>query len=115
MSNVARAARAAHEVNRTYCQMLGDNSQPHWEDAPQWQRDSAIAGVNAIVYNPDTTPAQSHESWLKAKELEGWTYGPFKDPDAKKHPCMVPYEALPAEQRAKDAIFGAVVRGVLGA
>jgi hypothetical protein len=26
-------ARVAHEVNRAYCQALGDQSQPAWEDA----------------------------------------------------------------------------------
>lgn len=31
-------ARVCHEVNRAYCQALGDNSQPTWEEAPQWQR-----------------------------------------------------------------------------
>jgi hypothetical protein len=28
-------ARACHEVNRAYCQALGDNSQPAWEDGPE--------------------------------------------------------------------------------
>ena len=26
-------ARVCHEVNRAYCQAIGDNSQPTWEDA----------------------------------------------------------------------------------
>lgn len=40
-------ARVVHEVNRAYCEALGDTSQPKWEDAPQWQRDSAMLGVTA--------------------------------------------------------------------
>jgi hypothetical protein len=104
------AARAAHEQNRHYCQMLGDNSQLSWENAPQWQKDSAIAGVKAIIANPDTTPEQSHEGWLALKASEGWKYGPVKDPEKKEHPCFVPYAELPEEQRAKDDIFGKVVR-----
>ncbi len=48
-------ARVAHEVNRAYCQALGDNSQPAWEDAPQWQRDSAMLGVKP--YNAEVTGA----------------------------------------------------------
>ena len=31
------AAKTAHEVNRAYCQGLGDYSQLHWEEAPDWQ------------------------------------------------------------------------------
>ena len=28
-------ARACHEVNRSYCEMVGDNSQVRWDDAPE--------------------------------------------------------------------------------
>lgn len=106
---VELVAKFAHEVNRGYCASLGDQSQPPWELAPQWQKDSAKAGVLAILTGKVTTPAESHASWLKQKVDEGWVYGPTKNPDAKEHPCMVPYEDLPAAQRAKDYIFQAVV------
>ena len=59
--------------------------------------------------NPDATPEDSHASWLAQKAADGWTYGRVKDPDAKRHPCMVPYNQLPAEQRAKDYLFKGVV------
>lgn len=101
-------ARIAHETNRAYCQSIGDNSQPPWEQAPEWQRDSAIAGVAGAL--SDYTPEQSHESWLEHKRADGWVYGPTKDPSRKQHPCMVPYADLPPEQRAKDALFTGVVR-----
>lgn len=103
-------ARVAHEINRAYCTAIGDNSQPAWEDAPQWQKDSAIAGVEAILGNLETTPEQSHENWSAHKIAEGWVFGPVKDPVAKEHPCLVPYSELPVEQRVKDYLFGAVVR-----
>jgi len=112
---VERVARAAHEANRAYCQNIGDNSQPAWEDAPDWQRDSVRAGVQAIIDNPATTPEQSHEGWLAQKEADGWKYGAVKDVDKKEHPCFVPYDELPPEQREKDNIFGRVVRASLAA
>jgi hypothetical protein len=31
---IEEIAKVAHEVNRAYCQALGDFSQPKWEDAP---------------------------------------------------------------------------------
>ena len=108
--NVEQIAAICHEVNRAYCESIGDNSQPRWTDAPQWQKDSAIAGVQAILANPDTTPEQSHEGWLAHKRADGWTYGPVKDPALKQHPCFVPYAELPPEQQTKDHLFGAVVR-----
>lgn len=110
--NIERIARVCHEVNRAYCASLGDHSQPAWEDAPDWQRESARTGVAAIVDNPETTPEQSHEGWLAQKRADGWTYGPVKDAEKKEHPCFVPYGQLPAEQRAKDYLFGAVVRAL---
>lgn len=112
---IEAAARAAHEANRAWCIAMGDTSQPSWDEAPEWQRSSAIKGVELILAHPDTTPEQSHEGWLKEKADTGWKYGPVKDVEKKEHPCFVPYDQLPAAQRAKDHIFGAVVRAVLAA
>lgn len=112
---VETAARAAHEANRAWCLQFMDQSQVGWDDAPEWQRASAIKGVEAIAVNPATTPKQSHDGWMAQKVADGWTYGPEKDPEAKRHPCLVPYAMLPAAQQAKDHIFGAVVRAVLSA
>jgi hypothetical protein len=112
--NVIEAcARAAHEVNRAYCIAIGDESQPKWEDAPDWQRESAMNGVaGALAGN---TPEQSHEGWSAEKLAAGWKYGPVKDPEKREHPCLVPYAALPPAQRAKDALYLSTVRGVAAA
>lgn len=59
---------------------------------------------------PHVGPEDSHNSWLAEKESGGWVYGPEKDEGAKTHPCMVPYDDLPVEQRRKDALFLAVAR-----
>lgn len=97
-----------HEVNRAYCQALGDDTQPAWADAPEWQRSSARHGVE-MHRDVNATPEQSHEAWMEEKRLAGWKYGPVKDADKKEHPCFVPYGKLPVEQRAKDYIFKAIV------
>ena len=105
-------AKVAHGVNRAYCEALGDMSQPKWEDAPDWQKSSAINGVIFHRDNPDATPSNSHEEWLKEKEAEGWKYGSVKDAEKKEHPCFVPYDELPTEQKAKDYIFRAIVHAL---
>lgn len=112
---VDRIARTCHEVNRAYCQRLGDFSQVPWNEVPEWQRDSARNGVRAILADPSTTPEQSHLNWRAQKEAEGWVFGPVKDVELKQHPCMLPYDQLPAEQQTKDHLFGAVVRAHIDA
>lgn len=101
-------AQLAHEVNRAYCEAIGDKSQPAWADAPQWQKDSAINGVRAHLAS-DLTPEQSHEAWMAEKRAAGWRYGVVKDPVEKTHPCFCEYSRLPLEQRVKDYLFRGVV------
>lgn len=101
-------AKVAHEANKAYCHAIGDDSQPSWADAPEWQRVSALLGVE-LHLSGDHPPKASHTSWLEQKVKDGWVYGEVKDPIAKTHPCLIPFEQLPAEQQAKDFIFRGVV------
>ena len=110
--NVEQIARIAHEINHAYCQALGDDSQPTWELAPEWQRTSAVNGVTFHLANPDAGPEHSHNEWLKEKKEAGWKYGSVKNPDAKEHPCFVEFSELPVEQKAKDFIFRGVVHAL---
>ena len=111
-AEIASIAQVAHEINKAYCEAIGDNSQPEWKDSPDWQKSSVINGVKFHLDNPNANPADSHVSWLKQKEEEGWKYGPVKDVEKKEHPCFMPYDQLPQEQRAKDYLFRQVVHSV---
>jgi hypothetical protein len=110
MNAIEAVARAAHEINRAYCELLGDTSQPVWEEAPGWQIDSAIQGVQYVLENPDASPENQHKNWMDIKLANGWIYGEVKDAQAHTHPCLKPWAELPLEQRAKDVLFRAVVR-----
>ena len=107
-------AKKCHEINRAYCAALGDTSQLPWDQAPEWQRQSAINGVQFHIEHPDAGPDASHNSWLEEKRSAGWKFGPVKDADKKEHPCFVPYDQLPAEQKAKDYLFKQTVDLELG-
>lgn len=109
---IEQIAQVAHEINKSYCESIGDNSQPSWDDAPEWQKSSAINGVKFHLDNPDAPPSASHDSWLKQKEEEGWKYGAVKDADKKEHPCYVPYDELPTEQKSKDFLFKQIVHSL---
>ena len=102
-------AMICHGINAAYCRSLGDDSQTTWDEAPKWQQDSAVMGVEMHLANPNATPEDSHNSWLKQKEAEGWKYGEVKDAEKKEHPCFLPYEELPQPQKSKDYLFRAVV------
>ncbi len=111
---IEHIARVCHDANGSYCRTLGDESQVLWGLAPEWQRQSAIDGVEGILSGRVTSPEESHRNWCREKWRNGWVYAPTKDPEKKFHPCLVPYEDLPPEQRAKDALFFAIVRALAG-
>ena len=43
-----------------------------------------------------------HEVWAEERIRQGWTYGEIRDDVKKKHPCLVPYEELPEEEKVYD-------------
>lgn len=107
-------AKVCHEANRALCEAFGDHSQVSWEEAADWQRDSAIKGVEFALANPGVTPAEQHAAWCRDKIAAGWGYGPVKDERQKTHDCLVAYELLPPRQQAKDHVFRAIVRAMAG-
>lgn len=106
---VEQIAKVCHEANKAYCESIGDNSQKSWDEAEQWQRESAVKGVQYRLDNPDAPQSAQHDSWMADKVNDGWVYGEVKDAAAKTHPCIVAYDQLPDEQKKKDALFQAVV------
>jgi hypothetical protein len=109
---IEQIAQVAHEVNKAFCESIGDHSQPEWDDAPEWQKQSAISGVSFHLSWPDAKLSDSHSNWMKQKEADGWKYGPVKNPETKEHPCILPYDQLPVEQRSKDFLFKQIVHSV---
>ena len=110
--NRTQIAEVAHEVNRAFCQAMGDDSQAPWNGAPDWQKDSAENGVSFHLEHPEAGPEASHETWMKQKVDDGWKYGPVKDATKKEHPCIVPFDQLPKDQQAKDYIFRSIVHSL---
>ena len=43
-----------------------------------------------------------HEVWADTRMKQGWTYGEQRNDELKTHPCLIPYEALPEEEKVYD-------------
>lgn len=110
---IEAAARACHEVNRAYCLAQGDTSQKSWEEAGEEFQNSARSGVKLVLSG--STPDEQHQHWMETRLAAGWKYGAVKNTETKEHPCLVPYNELPVEQRAKDVLFMVVASFIANA
>lgn len=106
-------AKVTHQANQALREILGEEgNNPSWDDASYDQRESVRIGVVGIMEG--NTPEQSHQLWLDTKAAQGWTYGEVKDEAAKTHPCFVPYDELPPEQKLKYHLFSAIIKTFVG-
>lgn len=107
--DVTEIARVCHEANRALQYLANDEApSPEWDLAPEWQKESAVVGVQKTLAG--ATPEHLHLDWCDYKLSEGWIYGEIKDSKKKTHPCLVAYGALPKDQRIKDDVFHAIVQ-----
>lgn len=106
---IIEVAIVCHEANAAYCRTQGDDTQKPWAEAEEWQRQSAIKGVEFAILNPNAPASAQHDAWLEDKRKYGWKYGAVKSAEAKEHPCFVAYEELPEFQKAKDHLFKGIV------
>lgn len=104
-----KIAKVCHQVNKAACEAYGDHSQVDWDDAPEWQREAALHGVNDCIMGVLSSESL-HNSWMHKKIEDGWKWGPIKNPAAKEHPDLVPYEQLPVSAKLKDYLFKEIVQ-----
>lgn len=43
-----------------------------------------------------------HNVWAETRISQGWKYGKKRDDEKKTHPCLVPYDELPEEEKEYD-------------
>ena len=43
-----------------------------------------------------------HEVWAETRIKQGWKYGEQRNDEFKTHPCLVPYDDLPEEEKEYD-------------
>jgi hypothetical protein len=104
-------AFVAHEANRAMQALHADDvpSLPwFWEGRDL--RHTAVSGVRRVLAG--VTPEQNHAAWCRDKVQQGWVFGVEKDVDKKRHPCIVRWESLPQEERAKVRLFYSIVKAL---
>jgi len=113
--DIEEIVSVCHAVNKAICEAAGDMSQKPWSKAEAWQRESAMRGVEFALANQNAPADAQHNAWMADKIANGWVFGQVKDAVAKTHPCLVPYDQLPFEQRVKDHTFRAIVAAMTDA
>ena len=63
---------------------------------------SSVDLPESLIQLSERIAENVHEVWAKARTDEGWTYGGKRDDIHKKHPCLVPYDELPEEEKEYD-------------
>ena len=123
-----RLARASHEI---YCEDLQERGKTSdtlvsWEELPEHYREQSrraardipekLARIDHVMIPARSHDApfdfpgealeglaeQEHERFVRAKTVEGWSYGDERDEKRKTNPTLVPWEELPEEEREKD-------------
>lgn len=63
---------------------------------------SSVDLPESLIQLSERIAENVHEVWAKARMDEGRTYGEKRDDIHKKHPCLVPYDELPEEEKEYD-------------
>lgn len=103
-------AQLIHEINNTINRVFKPDWPIYsWDEAPQEMKDSTYRGIRYALENTDATGEDQHNAWMAERTQQGWVYGPVKNEETKEHPCLVPYDQLPIEDRLKDHTFRTIV------
>jgi RyR domain len=102
-----RRAIFVYEAARLQAQAMDAPIVPEpWEQRDAAFRDQFLDVID-MMCGPDrkSSPEELHDDWVRAYEAMGWKHGPKRDPEAKTHPDMVPFDELGFREQIKDAVF----------
>jgi hypothetical protein len=108
MSLTERRAKFVYEGARLQAIAVDAPIVPEpWDEREKPFRDQFLDVIEMMCHPTDrkTSPEELHDDWVKAYEDMGWKYGPERDPEAKTHPDMVPFDELEQREQDKDAVF----------
>lgn len=105
-------ARIGYEANAAYAATIGE-SPVSWDAASADDRRLWVLAARHVVAFSDAPAERLHQIWHDAEVALGWRWGPVLDNEAKCHPYVVRWHALPEPQRAKVRLFKAIANALL--
>jgi len=63
---------------------------------------SAVSLDPELLKLAELLAENTHDVWSRERIAQGWKYGPCRRDDIKEHPCLIPYEQLPEEEKVYD-------------
>lgn len=63
---------------------------------------SAVSLEPELLRLAELLAENTHDVWARDRLAQGWKYGPCRRDDTKEHPCLIPYEQLPEEEKNYD-------------
>lgn len=97
---------AGSEIMRIFARRFGplyaNRLMNDMEYTPQPVDTSGIRLPEELDALSETLARQVHEVWAKGRKEQGWTSGKVRSDERKTHPCLVPYEELPEEEKDYD-------------
>jgi hypothetical protein len=96
-----------YEAARWHAAMIKAPVIPEpWDQRDVGFRTQMVAAVERdTLPGANRDPKVAHDLWWETYKELGWRYGPLRDPEAKTHPDMVPFEDLGAQEQIKDAVY----------
>ncbi len=79
---------------------MGDDGPASYQPLPIYT--SATRLPDDLTQLLEALAANAHDVWAAQRLQEGWRYGPVRDDDALRHPCLVPYDQLPEAEKDYD-------------
>lgn len=63
---------------------------------------SAVVVPEHLLRLTESLAENAHDNWAALRIKQGWTWGPERNDDTKKHPDLIPYDQLPESEKEYD-------------
>lgn len=110
--NPETIAKLAHEVFKTYCDVAGISTFPHWSDAPTTVKNDVRGAIKFFLKNRKASPSDFHQLWFENARAKGWIHGSVVEPGNKRHPNVTPWANLPFPQQLRLHFFKVIANSV---